>query len=147
MAKEAIRKFFTEEQEEQIINAIRQAELNTSGEIRVHIEANCEGDAVERATQVFGELNMHETELRNGILFYIATDAHKFSVVGDQGIHEHVHDAFWQEIRDEVIEEFKAGHFAAGLEKGILHCGEALRQYFPYQDDDINELPDEISTS
>ena len=89
MAKEAIRKFFTEPQEEQIINAIRQAELNTSGEIRVHIEENCKGDAVDRATQVFGELSMHETELRNGILFYIATEAHKFSVIGDQGIHDH----------------------------------------------------------
>ena len=147
MAKDAIRKFFTEEQEKQIINAIRQAELNTSGEIRVHIEEKCAGDAVERATQVFGELNMHETELHNGILFYIATEDHKFSVVGDKGIHDHVHDAFWQEIRDEVIDAFKASQFADGLEKGILHCGEALRQYFPYQDDDVNELPDEISTS
>lgn len=147
MAKKAIRKFFTEAQEEQIIHAIRQAELNTSGEVRVHIEENCAGDAVDRATQIFGELNMHETELRNGILFYIASEDHKFAVVGDQGIHEHVHDAFWQEIRDEVIDEFKAGHFAAGLEKGILHCGEALKEHFPYQDDDINELPDEISTS
>ncbi len=147
MAKKEIRKFFDEQQEAQIIGAIQEAERNTSGEIRVHIEENCSGDAVDRATQIFGELNMHETELRNGILFYIATEDHKFSVVGDQGIHQHVHDAFWQEIRDEVIEEFKTGHFAAGLEKGILHCGEALQKYFPYQDDDLNELPDEISTS
>lgn len=147
MAKKAIRKFFTEAQEEQIIRAIRQAERNTSGEVRVHIEENCTGDAVDRATHLFGELNMHNTKLRNGILFYIASKDHKFAVVGDEGIHEQVNDAFWQEIRNEVIDEFKAGHFAAGLEKGILHGGEALKQYFPYQDDDINELPDEISTS
>lgn len=147
MPKKAIRKFFTEEQEQLVIDAIRKAELNTSGEIRVHIEETCEGDSFDRATHIFGELSMHETELRNGILFYIATEDHKFSVVGDEGIHNHVQDSFWQSIRDEVIEDFKVGNFTEGLTKGIIHCGEALREHFPYQDDDINELPDEISTS
>lgn len=147
MSKKNIRKFFTEAQEQQIIDAIKHAELNTSGEIRVHVEETCKGDAVERATHIFGELNMHQTELRNGILFYIATDSHKFAVVGDEGIHQKVAPNFWQTIKNEVIADFKSGDFAIGLSKGILHCGEALRKHFPYQDDDINELPDEISIS
>lgn len=147
MAKEAIRKFFSEEQEKQIIDAIREAELNTSGEIRVHIDEYCKTDSFKRATEVFNNLKMHKTELRNGILFYIATEDHKFAVVGDLGIHKHVSDQFWNNIRDEVQADFRQSQFSAGLAKGIAHCGQALKEHFPYSEDDINELPDEISTS
>ncbi len=147
MPDKEIRKFFSKEQEQQIIEAIREAEKSTSGEIRVHIEEHCKKDAVQRATQIFAKLQMHQTNLRNGILFYLASEDHKFAIIGDKGIHEIVHQSFWQSIRDAMQADFKAGNFTEGLSKGILHCGEALRTHFPYDEDDINELPDEISTS
>lgn len=145
--KKAVRKFFTEEQEGQIINAIREAELNTSGEIRVHIEEKCGANALDRATAVFNQLNMDATKLRNGILFYLATKDHKFSIIGDQGINDKVPDDFWDHIRDDMQNAFRQGKFTEGLCNGIEATGKALKEFFPYQDDDINELPDSISTS
>ena len=115
--------------------------------IRVHIEERCKTDAIERATQVFGELEMHKTELRNGVLFYLATLDHKFAIVGDEGIDTKIPANFWEEIRDEMQTAFKMGDFVGGLSAGIARSGKALKEYFPYADDDTNELSDEISTS
>lgn len=143
----AIRDFFTKEQETQIVHAIREAELHTSGEIRVHIEEKCTGDAFKRATNVFHQLNMDATQLRNGILFYLATKDHKFAIIGDKGINEKVPNDFWDHIRDDMQAAFKAGNFTEGLCSGIAATGHALKAFFPYADDDINELPDSISTS
>lgn len=147
MAKEAIRKFFNEEQEAEIVAAIRAAELNTSGEIRVHIEERCKKDGFKRATEIFGNLAMHKTELRNGVLFYIATLDHKFAIVGDEGINKKVPAHFWEEIRDQMQSAFKQGDFVGGLTVGIAQSGKALKEYFPYDKDDTNELSNEISTS
>lgn len=147
MPKEAIRKFFSEAEEAKIIEAIRLAELATSGEIRVHIEEKCKESAFDRATEVFGNLEMHETELRNGVLFYLATADHKFAIIGDEGINAKVPAGFWDDIRDEMQTAFKSGDFVGGLSKGIALSGKALKEFFPYTDDDINELSDEISTS
>lgn len=138
--------FFTETQESQIVSAIKEAEKQTSGEIRVHVEGKTGGkSSYDRAVEVFEKLNMHQTDERNGILFYVATKDHAFSLIGDIGIHEKVGDSFWGEVRDHVIEEFKKGDFVEGLRRGITEAGEQLKVHFPYQSDDVNELPDDIS--
>jgi uncharacterized membrane protein len=136
---------FTKEQQKQITDAIRKAELNTSGEIRVHIESKCKIDVLDRAAMLFSSLNMHKTELRNGVLFYLATDNKKFAILGDAGINQKVPDNFWETIKISMLEHFQVGDFATGLEKGILMAGEQLKQHFAYQTNDVNELSDEIS--
>ncbi len=137
--------FFTPEQEEELLKAIQNAELTTSGELRIRVEHKSSGDAYKDAVRAFEKLGMTKTELRNGILFYLATDDHQFVLIGDKGIHEKVGDNFWSSIRDKVIEHFKKGEFTLGLVEGITACGKALAEYFPYMEDDVNELPDEIS--
>lgn len=132
--------------EAKITAAIKEAETNTSGEIRVHIESNCEGNVLDRATEVFADLQMHKTELRNGVLFYVALEDHEFAVLGDAGINAIVPDNFWEEITAEVIKHFKQKQYAEGLTKGILMAGEQLKAHFPYdRHGDTNELDDEIS--
>ncbi|WP_026463601.1 TPM domain-containing protein [Adhaeribacter aquaticus] len=136
----------TPEDEIQIVNAIKEAENNTSGEIRVHIENTCEIDTLDRATQVFAYLHMHQTKLRNGVLFYVALKSHKFAVLGDAGINAVVPPNFWHEITNLVVGFFKQGKYAEGLSKGILMAGEQLKAYFPYQEGaDTNELDNNIS--
>ena len=137
----------TPEDEAQIVNAIKEAETNTSGEIRVHIENTCEMETLDRATQVFAYLHMHQTKLRNGVLFYVAIKSHKFAVLGDGGINAVVPPNFWNEVTNLVIGYFKEGKYAEGLSKGILMAGEQLKAYFPYAGDhsDINELNNDIS--
>jgi len=137
--------FFSNEDKLEITRAIQEAELNTSGEIRVHIESKCKGDALDRAAYIFKELNMHKTELRNGVLFYMAIDDRKFAILGDAGINAVTPQNFWDDIKDVVFENFNMGKFAQGISEGILMAGEALNYNFPYQDDDVNELSDDIS--
>jgi len=138
--------FFRKSEEEQIVAAIKAAEKNTSGEIRVHIEASSkEKDPLERAVQVFQELEMHQTEARNGVLFYLAYEDHAFSIFGDQGINQKVPVGFWDSTRDQMQTAFKKLAFAEGLIAGITEAGEVLKAYFPYQSDDQNELDDSIS--
>ncbi|MGM0621612.1 MAG: TPM domain-containing protein [Bacteroidota bacterium] len=141
----SVRKYFSEKDKLQIKNAIRAAELNTSGEIRVHIEKHCREDVLDRAAYIFKKLEMHKTELRNGVLFYLAVDDHKFAILGDAGINRNVPDNFWEEIKKKMAEKFKEGLFAEGLSQGIKMAGEQLKSHFPYQEDDVNELSDEIS--
>ncbi len=138
--------FLTPSQQEQVLAAIRSAELVTSGEVRVHIETNClENDVIERAKQVFADLGMHRTDLKNGVLFYLATDDRKFAVLGDKGINERVPDNFWNNVRDTMRAHFKKNEFAEGLSQGIQLAGEQLKMFFPRQANDINELSDDIS--
>ena len=141
------RSFFTKEEQLKIVAAIREAELNTSGEIRVHIENHCKEEALERAAEVFYDLKMDRTAARNGILFYLAVKDHKFAIIGDEGINREVERDFWNDIKDEMIYNFKENKFAEGLIAGILKCGDKLKEYFPHQNDDVNELSDEISFS
>lgn len=138
-------KFFSREQKERILQTVRDAELDTSGEIRVHIERSCKGEALDRAAYLFEKLNMHKTALRNGVLFYLAIEDHKFAILGDAGINAITPDDFWEVIRDGVMEEFKQGRYVKGLETGIRLAGEQLKAHFPYRKGDVNELPDEIS--
>ena len=137
--------FLTKDDEQRLIEAIKKAENHTSGEIRVHIESNCEGNALIRGYEVFHNLNMDATELRNGVLFYIALDSHKFAIIGDQGINEKVGQDFWDAEKDLVIEYFKKGDYITGMELAIHEVGQKLKVFFPYDEDDTNELTDEIS--
>ena len=133
------------EEDHRVVEAIKQAELNTSGEIKVHIENHCRGKVEERSLYLFNRLKLHETAQRNGVLIYLAVKDHKFAILGDEGINNVVGADFWNDVRDLMLSHFKEGRFAEGLEEGIMRCGEKLKTYFPYQSDDINEIPDEIS--
>lgn len=135
----------TPEDEKEIVSAIQEAEKNTSGEIRVHIEKECKEDVFSRAKNVFEFLKMHETELKNGVLFYVSTQDHHFYILGDKGINDVVEKDFWESTKEVVISNFKNGNYKEGLVEGILKAGEQLKKFFPYQTDDINELSDEIS--
>ncbi|MBK9292693.1 MAG: TPM domain-containing protein [Bacteroidetes bacterium] len=139
------RNFFSPEQKEQIVDAIRQAELSTSGEIRVHLEERCEGEVLDRAAYLFEKLGMMQTAERNGVLIYIAVKDRKFAVIGDAGINAVVEPNYWEDVRHMMAEHFKRGKYVAGLIKAIGRIGAKLKKHFPYQDDDTNELSDEIS--
>ena len=139
------KELFTKELQKQVVAAIETAELNTSGEVRVHLDDNCKGEVLDRAAYVFEKLEMHKTDQRNGVLFYLAVQDKKFAILGDAGINQKVPDNFWEEIKLEVIANFKNGDFAGGLSSGIVKAGEQLKAHFPYQEDDVNELDNEIS--
>jgi len=136
---------FTEQQQQQVQDAIAQAELNTSGEIRVHIDKRCKEEPMKMAIAVFEKLGMHKTEQRNAVLFYLAMDDKKLAILGDKGINEAVPTNFWDEIRDLMVSHFKKGEFTEGLSKGIVMAGEQLKSAFPYQSNDTNELSNEIT--
>lgn len=137
--------FFSETEQQQIVEAIKQAELNTSGEIRVHIEPTCDGDAYDRAKVVFESLGMHATELKNAVLFYVAYESKKFAILGDSGIHEKVTQTFWDTEKELLLTHFKEDKYAMGLCKAIADAGEKLKQHFPYASNDTNELTNDIS--
>ncbi len=137
--------FLTPDEEQEIVIAIGQAELATSGEIRVHIEGGSTAPLLERAKEVFFLLEMDKTASKNGVLFYISIHSKSFAIIGDEGINNKVEGDFWDSIKNAVIQRFKKGLYKEGLITGILKTGEKLKEYFPYQSDDINELPNEIS--
>ena len=137
--------FFTKEQQERILSAIKTAEEETSGEIRVHIETSFTGDVLDRAAWIFKKLGMYKTALRNGVLFYLAVEDKKFAIIGDAGINAKVPEGFWNGIKEVMEKDFREGKFTEGLSAGILMAGDQLRVQFPHKADDINELPDEIS--
>lgn len=138
-------KFFTPEEEQRIISAIQQAELGTSGEIRLHLEKQFEGAVLDEAARVFKKLKMHETEARNGVLFFISPAQKSFAILGDEGIDAVVPPDFWKDERDLMQAHFREGAFCEGICKAIELVGEKLKIHFPVKPDDINELPDEIS--
>jgi uncharacterized membrane protein len=137
--------FFSKEQKDSILSAVREAELNTSGEIRVHIDKFCKGDVLDRAAYMFEKLQMHRTKLRNGVLFYLAVGDHKFAILGDAGINAVTPDNFWENIKTVMLSSFSEGDFAGGLVRGILMAGTQLKEHFPWMKDDVNELSDDIS--
>jgi uncharacterized membrane protein len=137
--------FFSAKEKGLIRDAIREAERDTSGEIRVHIDNRCKGDVLDRAAWWFEKLEMHKTEKRNGVLFYLAVKDRKFAILGDAGINAVTPGDFWDHIKEKMLEHFSAGAFAEGLSTGIRMAGKELKSSFPHQKDDVNELPDEIS--
>lgn len=137
--------FFNKDEKQQILDAIANAEKESSGEIRVHIENNCKGEVLDCASHVFALLKMHKTELRNGVLFYLAVKSKKFAILGDIGINQKVPEDFWDKIKGEMHIAFQKGDFVGGLSNGIIKAGQQLKLHFPYQTNDKNELSDEIS--
>lgn len=140
-------KILTRKDKDRIIQAIMEAEKMTSGELRVHVEKKAGKDPFLRAQEVFHALGMDQTRERNGVLFFLAVEERKFVVLGDEGIDNKAPADFWEEIKEVMAAKFKEGRFAEGLTEGIRLAGEALAKYFPYHHDDIDELPNEISTS
>lgn len=145
MATSKIEEFLSLEEEAEIVEAIRMAENNTSGEIRIHIEKTSETDAFERAADVFDMLHMNNTKLSNGVLIYVAVEDRTLVILGDSGINDVVAPDFWESTKDIIITHFKNGNTKQGLVEGILKAGEQLKKHFPYSKDDKNELPDSIS--
>jgi len=137
--------FISTAQQEAIVAAIKDAENNTSGEIRVHIESHTDKPAMDRAIEVFHSLDMHKTAAQNGVLFYLAYADKAFAIIGDKGIDTVVPKDFWESVKTLVLSKFKEEAFTEGLILGISAAGEKLKQYFPFQKDDKNELSDAIS--
>jgi uncharacterized membrane protein len=139
------KEFIGRENEKLIAKAISRAEHQTSGEIRVHIESRCREEVLDRGAWLFKKLKMNETKDRNGVLIYLSVNDRKFAILGDIGINEVVPEGFWNEIKEMMIVHFRKGEFIEGLIYGIEKAGQQLKQYFPWQTDDVNELSDEIS--
>ncbi|CAM1342569.1 TPM domain-containing protein [Tenacibaculum aestuarii] len=137
--------FLTSKEEEEIVLAIQQAERNTSGEIRVHIEKTTAISHYDRALEVFQMLKMFNTQQRNGVLLYIAVDDHKFVIYGDEGINNVVSENFWETTKEAIQNQFKQGNFKQGIIDGVLKAGKELQAHFPWTTDDENELSNEIS--
>ncbi|WP_136465830.1 TPM domain-containing protein [Flagellimonas onchidii] len=140
-----VEEFLTAEEEGEIVNAILEAEKNTSGEIRVHIEATTKIDHFSRAQQVFHFLKMDNTKDENGVLLYVAVEDKKFVIYGDSGIDRAVPRGFWDGTKDVISSHFKQGKFKQGIVEGVLMAGKELQAHFPWDQTDTNELSDAIS--
>ncbi len=138
-------RFLTQEECTRIEQVIAEAECNCSGEIHVHVDKHCSSNVLDDAAKAFARLGMHKTELRNGVLFYLASEERKFAVIGDVGINQKVDEDFWNDVCVALSDSFRAGDIVGGLCAGIRMTGEKLKAYFPYQSDDKNELPNEVS--
>lgn len=137
--------YFSKEEKKAIVDVIREAEKNTSGEIRVYFERSTKGSNVlDRAYRAFKKLKMGNTELKNGVLFYIAFGEHKCAIIGDEGIHAKVGEQFWDQELEILQSYFRKDEYTQGLQKAIQLAGERLAHFFPFERDDVNELDDEI---
>jgi uncharacterized membrane protein len=140
------KEFFTNEEKQQLVEAIQKAEQRTSGEVRVFIESRCRFvNALDRAQEIFFQLKMNETELRNATLIYVAVKDKQAAVFGDEGIHQKVGKKYWEDEVMKMLLLFRKEQLADGICQAITDLGEALVFYFPYnRESDKNELPDEI---
>lgn len=139
------RRFFSEEDQQRIMQTILEAEKNTSGEIQVHLENSLKKPVLQRASELFDILHMTKTAQRNGVLIYLAVEDKQFAIIGDVGINQKVPPGFWDEIKSHMEMLFRDGRFTDGLCDGIRMAGEQLGKHFPFHKDDIDELPNEIS--
>lgn len=137
--------FLSPSEEQDIVDAILEAEKNTSGEIRVHIEASAKIDHFSRAQQVFHYLKMDNTREENGVLLYVAVEDRKFVIYGDRGIDRVVPRGFWESTKDTIARHFKKGAFKDGIVAGVLKAGKELEEHFPWYHGDTNELSDAVS--
>ena len=137
--------FLTKAEEIEVVEAIRMAEKNTSGEIRIHLEKRTDIAPIERAMAVFHELKMDQTQLRNGVIIYVAVKSKQFAIYGDKGINDKVSKDFWNITKDIMVGHFKNGDNKLALVEGINSTGEQLKKHFPFDDNDIDELSNEIS--
>ena len=140
------KEIFSPEENELIIEAIRNAEKRTSGEVRVFVESRCRYvDPIDRAVEIFANLKMMETEHRNAVLLYVAIKDRQLAVYGDTGIHERVGKEYWVNAVRKILAEFNQHHYAQGIASCVKEIGESLYEHFPYDaKEDKNELPDEI---
>ena len=138
--------FFSEEEKQTITSAIQQAERKTSGEVRVYIESKCSYvNAIDRAVEIFGKLNMHQTQQRNAVLVYVAVKDRQLAIFGDEGIHQKVGNDFWNNAVKQMVQHFNKNNYAVGIAEIVIAIGDALQHHFPYDEKtDINELPDDI---
>ena len=141
-----VEEFLSPKEEEEVVEAIRMAEKETSGEIRVHIEkSHGTQDIFERAMEVFYLLKMDNTKQENGVLIYVAIDDRDFVIYGDKGINGVVPNDFWESTKDIIVSHFKTGNYKQGLIDGILKAGDQLNKHFPWNKDNTNELSNTIS--
>ncbi len=138
--------FFTNEEKQTIISAIKSAERMTSGEVRVFVESKCSFvNALDRATEIFGTLKMYKTDDRNAVLVYVALKDKQLAVFGDTGIHQKVGNEFWNKSIAEMLQHFNKENYAVGIAQVVTQIGQALTHHFPFNNDtDKNELPDDI---
>ncbi len=139
--------FLSTREKEKIVQAIREAEKETSGEIRVHLARGRDKEVLPHAKEIFEKIGMTKTQHRNGVLIFLAVQDKRFCVIGDQGIHEKVPAHFWNEMIHRMQTCFKENRFAEGIVEAVLMTGKKLQEYFPSQRRDENELPDRISYS
>ncbi len=130
-----------------MIQAIQEAEKETSGEIRVHLVRKAKRDMEEHAKEIFEKIGMIKTQARNGVLIFFAAEDRQFVILGDAGIHEKVPAGFWQEIAQLMEGYFHKDQFAEGMTEAISRIGRELKCYFSHTDADRNELSDKISYS
>lgn len=140
-----VQEFFSKEEQQRIVEAIQAAENKTSGEIRLHLDNHCKGEILDRCASLFLSMNMQKTDLRNGVLIYLAVEDHKFSIIGDVGINQTVSSDFWEDITSKSISLFKEGKYIDGVISAITMSGDKLKESFPVAEDDVNELSDDIS--
>lgn len=140
------KKFFSTEENELIVQAIRDAEKQTSGEVRIFVESKCSFiDPLDRAKEIFTQFKMENTEHRNGVLFYVALKDRQLAIYGDTGIHQKTGDDYWKAAVDNMLSHFNKENYAEGIASCVSLIGKALQQHFPFNKDvDKNELPDEI---
>ncbi len=140
-----VKGYFSNVEDRAIIDAIKEAEKATSGEIRLHVEKQCKGDVLDRASEVFSLLAMHKTQLRNGVLIYLAVVDRKFAIIGDTGINQKVETHYWGGIKDHMSTKFKTDAIVLGLCETIKTIGQKLKDHFPLLTSDVIELEDETS--
>jgi len=139
------RNFFPPDGQLLIEQAIAEAEKDTSGEIRVHVETEFKGDILDRAAAVFAKIEMQKTELRNGVLIYFGIKNRQFAILGDAGINKAVPADFWDKIKGVMEIHFRNSEFSTGLATGVKMAGEQLKKHFPWKTGDTNELSNELS--
>ena len=139
--------FLTDQQMASLVEAIQTAEDHSTGEIRIHIDSNTEGNNAQIAFEVFKRLCKNKTVAKNAVLFHVNFEQQYLTIIGDEGIHEKVHQNFWDQMHDRITQEFMKGNFHDGLKNAVLETGLELKKYFPISGENPNELSNEITFS
>lgn len=139
--------FLTDQQIASLVEAIQSAEEHSTGEIRVHIDSNTETQNAQTAFEVFKKLCMNKTAERNAVLFHVNFEQKYLTIIGDTGIHEKVHQSYWDRLHDYITSEFSKANYYKALKSAILETGLELKKHFPVEGENHNELPNEITFS
>lgn len=138
-------KFLSDKEQDIIVEVIRKAEKNSTGEIRVHISSSQEKNNAEQAYQIFCKYCKGQTKHKNAILIHINFTQRYLTIIGDEGIHQRVKQDFWNEIHDRMTILFASEQYLKGITEGVESVGIELAKYFPISGEkQLNELPDEI---